>query len=57
MEKGKPGKREMKNRRAELDNGKWKKTRRQGMEKGKGEIENEDYKMKARKWKKGNLEK
>jgi Mg-chelatase subunit ChlD len=57
MEKGKPGKREMKNRRGELDNVKWKKTRRQGMEKGKGEIENEDYKMKARKWKKGNLEK
>jgi hypothetical protein len=51
MKKEKLGKREMKNRRGELDNGKLKKTRRRGMEKGKGEIENEDYKMKARKWK------
>jgi hypothetical protein len=57
MEKGKPGKREMKNRRGELENGKWKKTRWRGMEKDKGEMENGEYKMKTRKWKKGNLEK
>jgi hypothetical protein len=57
MEKEKPGKREMKIRKGEMENGKWKKTRRGGMENGKGEMEIRVYVMKSRKWKKGNLEK
>jgi hypothetical protein len=40
-----------------MENGKWKKSRRAGMENGKGEMEIRVYVMKSRKWKKRNLEK
>jgi hypothetical protein len=57
MEKGIPGIGEMKNRRREMENGKWKKTGRAGMETGKGEMENGEFEKIHRRWKKRNLEK
>jgi hypothetical protein len=40
-----------------MENGKWKKTGKGGMEIGKGEMENGEFEKIHRRWKKRNLEK